>query len=223
MKADKTAAVAAVDGRLPPNGDAVPTRERIMHEAAGLFQTQGFAPTTMRTIATATGLTPGALYWHFPSKEAILYSILSAQSAAYDRTLEPVRAAGSPRQKLDLYVRAMIEWQVDRVDPEHYLATIPFGLNHLLQSLAPEQREHIVSLIKAHHELLVQIIEDGMTDGSFAQVDTRVAAHAILNMCEYVVTWWTPGDSRTPQNLIEVHQVLAARMLGHESRPISEG
>jgi AcrR family transcriptional regulator len=184
-----------------------------MHEAAALFQTQGFEPTTMRTIATAAGLTPGALYWHFPSKEAILFSILAAQSAAYDRTLDSVRRAVTASEKLQVYVKAMIEWQVDRLDPEHYLATIPFGVNHLLQSLAPEQKNHVINLVQEHHELLMRIIAEGVADGSFAAVDAKVATYAVLNMCEYIVTWWTLDDSRTPEDLIRVHQDLAMRML----------
>jgi AcrR family transcriptional regulator len=205
--------VAAAGGAPSANAAALSTRDRIMHEAAALFQTQGFEPTTMRTIATAAGLTPGALYWHFPSKDAILFSILAAQSAAYDRTLEPVRGAATASEKLRLYVKAMIEWQVDRFDPEHYLATIPFGVNHLLQSLAPEQKDHVTNLVQEHHGLLIQIIIEGIADGSFAIVDTKVAAYGVLNMCEYVVTWWTLDDSRTPEDLVRVHQDLAMRML----------
>ena len=93
----------------------------------------------------------------------------------------------------------MIEWQVDRVDPAHYLTTIPFGLNHLLQSLAPDQREHIVGLVKAHHDLLIQILEDGIAEGSFAPIDTKLTAYAILNMCEYVVTMADPRRSARPE------------------------
>jgi AcrR family transcriptional regulator len=49
-------------------------RERILTEAMRLFAERGYERTSIADIQTAAGLTPGsgALYKHFPSKEALL-------------------------------------------------------------------------------------------------------------------------------------------------------
>jgi len=56
--------------------DAPDTRYRILLEAARLFRHHGYAGTTLRDIAEATGLKAGSLYYHFDSKEQIVSEVL---------------------------------------------------------------------------------------------------------------------------------------------------
>ena len=51
------------------------TVERILTEAARLFLQKGFEKTSMQDIMDATGLSKGAIYHHFASKEDILLRI----------------------------------------------------------------------------------------------------------------------------------------------------
>ena len=46
-----------------------------MEVALDLFAEQGYEATSMRDIAAALGLSPGAFYHHFPSKEAVLVAV----------------------------------------------------------------------------------------------------------------------------------------------------
>ena len=46
-----------------------------MEVALDLFSEQGYEATSMRDIAAALGLSPGAFYHHFPSKEAVLVAV----------------------------------------------------------------------------------------------------------------------------------------------------
>lgn len=55
-------------------GDA--TRTAILNAARDLFLRQGYHATSVRQITTAAGIVPGALYNHFPSKEAIHLALL---------------------------------------------------------------------------------------------------------------------------------------------------
>ncbi|WP_343034050.1 TetR family transcriptional regulator [Aurantimonas aggregata] len=48
--------------------DALLTREAILDAAEARFYDHGVASTTLSHIATAAGLTRGAIYWHFPNK-----------------------------------------------------------------------------------------------------------------------------------------------------------
>ena len=47
------------------------TRSRIVHEAANLLNTRGYAGTTVDDILSATGLQKGGFYRHFPDKETL--------------------------------------------------------------------------------------------------------------------------------------------------------
>ncbi|HEY8211140.1 MAG TPA: helix-turn-helix domain-containing protein, partial [Myxococcaceae bacterium] len=48
---------------------AARTRAEIIEKAVRLFSQQGYQATTMVDLARAIKMSPGALYWHFPTKE----------------------------------------------------------------------------------------------------------------------------------------------------------
>ncbi|NTU83365.1 MAG: TetR/AcrR family transcriptional regulator, partial [Chloroflexales bacterium] len=47
------------------------TKQRIVAQAASVFNTLGYSGTSMRDLTRATGLEKGGIYNHFPSKEAL--------------------------------------------------------------------------------------------------------------------------------------------------------
>lgn len=59
-----------------PNDADTATRERILLEAARLFRHHGYAATTLREVADASGIKAGSIYYHFESKEQILGEVL---------------------------------------------------------------------------------------------------------------------------------------------------
>lgn len=56
--------------------DSAATRRAILIAAARLFSERGYAGASLSDIVAATGLTKGALYWHFSSKEEIALSVV---------------------------------------------------------------------------------------------------------------------------------------------------
>lgn len=66
--------------------DAAATRDSILDAAEQLFVQQGVSRTTLQHIASAAGVTRGAIYWHFDDK-AVLFN------AMMDRAKLPMRAA----------------------------------------------------------------------------------------------------------------------------------
>src|SRR5262245_12925969 len=50
-------------------------RQELIDAAAYLFASRGFEGTTMRDIAAHVGKTPGALYYHFTSKDDLLVAV----------------------------------------------------------------------------------------------------------------------------------------------------
>ena len=75
----------------PPETDTA-TRERILLEAARLFRHHGYAATTLREVADASGIKAGSIYYHFESKDQILGEVL-------DKGIQVV--AETVRQRVD--------------------------------------------------------------------------------------------------------------------------
>ncbi len=96
-----------------PTRDAAPEsgRDRILRVAAELFLANGYAETSLRTIADAVDMRPASIYHHFESKDALLANILDigmdAVTSAFDATAERL-SPGSPggRELLEAHVAA---------------------------------------------------------------------------------------------------------------------
>ena len=58
------------------------TREAVLTAATTLFGKNGFAATTIDDVAAAAGVAKGAVYHHFPNKEAVFDAVLQRTSAA---------------------------------------------------------------------------------------------------------------------------------------------
>ena len=58
------------------------SRHSILESAARVFDERGYDAASTNDILARTGLTRGALYHHFPSKEAIAVALVTAHSEA---------------------------------------------------------------------------------------------------------------------------------------------
>ena len=70
-------------------------RDQILDRAALLFGEHGYDRTSIRDIAAAVGMLPGSVYYHFPSKEALLEAVYTA---AIDRATETLHDAVAAHQ-----------------------------------------------------------------------------------------------------------------------------
>ncbi|MFF3247091.1 ScbR family autoregulator-binding transcription factor [Streptomyces sp. NPDC002870] len=58
---------------------AIRTRRTILTAAARVFEQRGYQAATISEILTTAGVTKGALYFHFPSKEDLAEGVIRAQ------------------------------------------------------------------------------------------------------------------------------------------------
>ncbi len=83
-------------GRRPADPRAArsaDTRARIYAVALASFRTRGFDDTTMRDVARAAGMSLGAAYYYFPSKEAIVHAYYRAVHERWSREASGVLGA----------------------------------------------------------------------------------------------------------------------------------
>ncbi len=67
---------------MPKQQRAIGTRAAILRGAAEAFRRNGYCSTSLADVATEAGVTKGALYFHFDSKEAIALAVIGAQHEA---------------------------------------------------------------------------------------------------------------------------------------------
>jgi AcrR family transcriptional regulator len=72
-----------------PKLPAQTRREQLLKAAQTFFVRKGYRATTTEAIARRAGLTKGALYFHFPSKEAVFSELIKQASDQFAAAFEP--------------------------------------------------------------------------------------------------------------------------------------
>src|SRR5258708_9753475 len=82
-------------------------RRQIIAAASGLFAQNGFEGTSIRDIAAASGVLSGSLYYHFPSKEDLLFTVHQESLTAMRQEVETAIAGiNEPWRRLDEAIAA---------------------------------------------------------------------------------------------------------------------
>jgi AcrR family transcriptional regulator len=103
------------------------TRERILRSAMRLFAARGFRATTVGDIEAEAGLVPrrGALYRHFPSKEAVFEACLErwiADVKGFPATIEALLPLDDLRSELTVIARGSLQILARQRDLFSFLA-----------------------------------------------------------------------------------------------------
>ena len=129
------------------------TAEAIRRAAVELFYKHGYEPTTLREIAKVVGIQVGSLYNHIPSKEQLLYSIMSEVmldlSASLDKALEPYT---DPVDRLRAAVECHVMFHAER-------AKEVFVGNSELRSLSEPNLKAVVDLRDRYEATFRDILE----------------------------------------------------------------
>ena len=88
-------------GKPDTKSDSKPdTKQRILQIAGELFARQGYTATTIADIARELGTTTAALYYHFPSKAAILGGLMAQPLTAYLTLLDGLESGAATPEDL---------------------------------------------------------------------------------------------------------------------------
>lgn len=162
------------------------TRERIMYEAAELFARQGYHGTTTRQIADAVGIRQPSLFHHFLNKAAIVAAILDWDlDLALTRVQAIAAEPGSPAVRLFKYLRSDVT----------HLASAPYNLSGLYteEVISSPQFAPWARRRDQLHDIVEEIVREGMRSGEFVITDSNIVRHAIGGILVRVLTIHSGG------------------------------
>lgn len=178
--------MAVTDVRTNP-GRETPGRDRILFEAAALFLANGYAETSMRTIAEAVDIRPASIYHHFPSKDALLEEILAigmeavtAAFAAADRS-PSADAATRLERHVAAHLNALF---TNHAFTAAHVTVFPF-VPEAVRTSAIDERDAYEALWT---ELLAEIAPQLSTDA------LRLVRLALFGAMNSSVQWFDPAE-----------------------------
>ncbi len=145
------------------------SRARILDAARTLFAERGFFACRASDVARRAGMSPGNVYWHFDSKEAILREILAEGFGAIEAmTAEIADAYGPARRKLDLLVERSIALYGSNAEFVAILGGLlgPGG-QELVGSLGFDMRE----IGARYHANLRRVFAEARSEGAVEPLD----------------------------------------------------
>jgi AcrR family transcriptional regulator len=161
-------------------------KDQIIDAASEVFTEKGFQKARMDDIAEKSGLSKGALYWYFKSKDDIVIGIFDRIFSREARDLETlVSSADTASDRLLQYTERVTQ------DVKRLLRFAPITYEFL--SLAFRNRylqKAFKHYLKEHMDILVPIIQEGIDSGEFRAVDPEEAAIAVGAIFEGTLALW---------------------------------
>jgi AcrR family transcriptional regulator len=154
------------------------TRAALIDVATGLFATNGYEATAIPAVLDAAGVSRGALYHHFKSKEALFEAVLQAVEA--QATLKVTRAARGATDPLDGLRRGCAAYLAMCRDPAvRRISLIDAPAVVGWERWREIDEQHSFGLIKA---AIAAIAADGRVKPELVDVMAHVVLAALLEV-----------------------------------------
>ena len=158
------------------NSPAVPsTQSRIFAAARALFDQEGEEGISMRRIAALVGITPMAIYKHYPDKDAILNALMLDGFAAWEARVEGLQA-GEPLAWLREMTEAFADFALQ--EPRRYQAAFLLkasGARKYPQDMA-QGRSPVIAKVMAQ----IEAARASGKIGDFATMDMAISLVALV-------------------------------------------
>jgi AcrR family transcriptional regulator len=176
------------DQTTDPRQEPKPDARARLHEAALRIVAEEGPGASVRAISRAAGVSEGALYRHYQSREELLGAVFAEQIApmvAHKEALVAMRASMEDR------LREWVRSTYDRFDRD----PIGFAYVFLTDHELPEAYADVAGRQSA---LLRELITQGQTEGSLRAMDPGLAAAMFVGLLLSVPDQIRRGRLRTP-------------------------
>ena len=201
------------DGRLPIGGS--PLQRKLADAAIELFYAQGALATTVREITGACGLTPGALYNHFSSKEHLLYVLVRDIHLQVDEQMAAVLASAGPEPAIRL--ASTVQFLVAHTAGFKKQSRVA---NREFTILTGTRRAEIRAIRRRMRDRLTGILVDGSQRSAFSLVGANdlpaatLCSGTIINMCVHISEWTLEHYPLGIVDLQDRYAQMALRLAG---------
>lgn len=170
-------------------------RHEIFGASVKLFLKNGFQETSMREIANAAHIGKSTLYDYFQTKDEIL--VWGVEDEIMDLTVEAQKIVELPlpaNERLRKVMKTHLEFLA--ASKELYLKT-----SFEVQRLDLESQKRIQVRRHAYQDLIRQLIDQGVKEGSFRKVDSLLVARLLL--IAITPTVFTSRPTGAPQQMLD--------------------
>ncbi len=152
------------------------TRANILDAAVRHFAISGYDAASVDDICEEAGVSKGAFYHHFPSKQTVFLALLQGWLKTIDTGLEGLRKETVPETFVAMTnLLPVIFTTADN--------NLPMFLEFWTQASRDETVwQATIDPYRHYREHFASLIRDGITEGSFKPVDPESAAQVVVSL-----------------------------------------
>jgi len=205
MKAKKSRGAKKMTGDGAVLTKGAQAKARIISEAEGLFNSQGFDGASMRDIAAAAEMQPASVYYHFESKEELLWAVWEKGGVELvDRVKSAIADKTDPWQRMEraciAHTTGLLDWRRANqalfvMPPWHYPESI---------------KARVIALRDEYEKIFIELIDDlPLRKG----VDRRYLRLSVIGALSWSLFWFKK-ERDTPATIAK--QILSMLRAGVE-------
>ena len=156
----------------------------VLAAAVELFASRGFDATSIRDIATEARVQPASVYYHYPSKEALLVAIVDRAAAQVAEQIAAAARATDPWERLEQACVAHLTALLNGEGALRVLATeIPSRRTGMVHTALVRTRDAYEDVFR---ELVAALPVRPAVDRSYLRL-------ALLGAINWTLIWYRPG------------------------------
>jgi len=193
------------------------SRDEIIHAAADILRQNGYEATTMKDIAARVDLTAASLYHHFRSKDFLLLAVLEI---GLDHAISEIEPLLTQTLTCTEKLRRMIRAHIVNVTANTAVgAAMVFEIKSLMtvrlggrgssddgdkHAEFIERRQAFFRQRDRFEQLFREVVEQGIRNGEFRQVDAAIFAKAMLGAHNWVGVWFRDEGRLSGEQIADI-------------------
>ena len=173
-------------------------RDQVQSAAVELFAEKGYANTSVQEVVARAGVTKGAMYHYFRSKDDLLFGIYERLLELQKDHLDEIIARGLPtHETLRAACVDVVETSIDHL-PE---GTVFFRSVHML---APESQKEVTRRRRAYNDTFSELIRRGQGEGLYrSDIPLVLLVANFFSDVHYLSHWYSPSGAETKTEVAE--------------------
>jgi AcrR family transcriptional regulator len=183
-------------GRAAGKASKPPVKERLLHVATRLFARHGFEGTSVQDIVDAAGVTKGAMYHYYGSKDDLLYEVYHQVLTMQTSHLEQIAAGpGTPEERLREAAVDVVATSLDNLDD----MIVFFRSLHML----PDDKQTQVRVERRmYQDRFKALVDEGVAAGTFrSDISSDIVVHYFLSVVNQLGSWYRPDGQLSPRQV----------------------
>jgi AcrR family transcriptional regulator len=161
-------------------------RRQILDAAEKVFAERGIDRARMDDIVEESGLSKGALYWYFKSKDALIRALLDRVFISEVREAEAlITHKGTSADRLRQFVSYAVK------EYQHLEKILPLAYEFVaLAARSKAVRKTVIIYFERYTNILATIIQQGIDRREFHPCDPHIVATSLIAMYEGIAMLW---------------------------------